>query len=201
MRAHRLDFNDSQKGRVQVTKTRAKALGVVVHFTSGTGDGVPNSVNGLVEYGLGYQCIISHGVIWTLAGALQVVSHARGYNSSHIGIALKHEGLRTRAIAGQTVPAFHRKTGKAMHQRHYDPLDLEASAYHVASLLRTYCGGPDKSVADRILFHDELDTGKNDPGPAFPRTAWVGAVERLVMGGDPPDFTKMEPEGFPYEEA
>lgn len=185
-------YNAAHLGRVQVHGQRNLAQGVVLHFTSGTDGTVGSSVGALIEYGLGYESIIAKGVIYTLADPADVVYHCKGRNLSHIGVAIKHEGLRESPCPG-SVPAFHRKRRQAMHQRPYTALDLEQAALHVADLLRSSC-----VPAAVVLFHDELDPEKNDPGPAFPRRAWLEAVHAIVRGEELPDFTQMEPEGFDY---
>ena len=186
-------YNEAHLGRVKVVGHRHQARGVVVHFTSGTDDTVGSSVGALVEHGLGYQAIVAKGVIYPLAEPAEVVQHCKGKNLSHIGVAIKHEGLRTSPCLG-SVPAVNRRNGKPMHQRPYSAFDLEQAALHVADLLRGYC----VPGCTEVLFHDELDPSKNDPGPAFPRRSWLEAVHALVRGEEPADFTQMEPEGFDY---
>ena len=191
-------------GSVKVTGARTEPRGLVVHFTSGSDqivDGVVppagavmDSLFWLNQGGLGYQCICHHGTVYELAEPLETTSHARGYNTSHIGVAFKHEGLRTRAIAGRTVPAINRRNGKAGFQRLYDPLDLAAMARHCANLMRVHCPGGE------ILYHDDLDPKKNDPGPAFPRFTWAQAVRVWVTDPEVPfRFEDFRSAGFDYE--
>jgi len=186
-------YNEAFLARVATHGQRALAQGVVLHFTSGRDGTVSSSVGALVEYGLGYEAIIARGVIHQLARPTDVVYHCRGRNRSHIGVAIKHEGLRESPCDG-SVPAYHRKLKRDFHQRRYQAEDLEQAAWHVADLLRDHC-----VAGGEILFHDELDPEKNDPGPAFPRRAWLDAVRAIIRGEPAPDFHLMEPEGFTYE--
>jgi hypothetical protein len=144
---------------------------------------------------LGYQAIGHEGIVYELAKPTDVTYHAYGFNHSHIGIAFKHEGLRVREVEG-CVPAQNRRTGqKGMFQKRYDPRDLHAMALHAADLLREHCGGG----GGQILFHDESDKMKNDPGPASPREKWKQGVYALVEDPSIPfDFSQFAPEGFDY---
>jgi len=186
-------YNEAHMGSVAVHGHRDQASGVVLHFTSGRDGTVASSVAALNEHGLGYEAIIHKGVIYSLAKPDQVLYHCKGKNRSHIGVAIKHEGLR-KSPCERSVPAVNRRNGQPMHQRRYTARDLEQAALHVADLLRGYC----VPGCTEVLFHDELDPSKNDPGPAFPRRSWLEAVHALVRGEEPADFTQMEPEGFDY---
>ena len=190
-------------GAVKVTGIRPRPRGVVVHFTSGSSDliggvvppsdPVENSIFWLNQGGLGYQCISYRGVVYELAEPIETTSHARSYNTSHIGVAFKHEGLRVSSLGEGSVPAINRRNGRRMFQRLYDPADLRAMARHCANLLRVHC--PD----GEILFHDELDPKKNDPGPAFPRSTWAQAVKVWVRHPETPfDFSQFAAESFAY---
>ena len=190
-------------GSVRVTGQRTSPKGIVCHFTSGSdeiidhvvppADPIENSLYWLNKSGLGYQCIVHGGVVYELVEPLETTSHAKGFNTNYVGVAFKHEGLRTRSLGEGSVPAINRRNGGAMFQRLYDPADLEAMARHCADLMREHC--PD----GEILFHDDLDPKKNDPGPAFPRFTWAQAVRVWITEPDVPfDFSQFEPEGFSY---
>lgn len=178
-------YNDELLGRADVHGTRAAALGVVLHFNS--------NIEATLDAGYGYAALIRRGVVWRLVSPRQVVYHAKGFNRSHVGVAIETEGLRDSRVDG-AVPARHRREQhRAMFQRPYAPEDLEAAAYYCADVLRDHC-----AKGATVLFHDDLNATKNDPGPAFPREAFRTAVVRIGLSEEPLPFTEMKPEGFKY---
>jgi len=184
----RIPYNDSRMGQAKSTKRRSSARGLMLHFTS--------DIDATLGLGLGYHAIAIGGVVWLLAEPEAVVSHCKGYNTSHIGVSIATEGLRHSEVEG-SVRAYHRKQQRWMWQRRYEVDDLEAMAHHCAKLLRDYCGGADAEV----LGHDEVNAAKNDPGPAFPRQAWTALVRRLAAGDtvEREEFEALEPELYGEE--
>lgn len=169
-------------------KRKSAPKGVVIHYTVGSDqlEGAPAwpSVSNVVfcenKYGFGYQVIVDfEGKLWRLAPDNEIVYHAKGYNSSHLGLTFLYEGPASRKRGDAWVSGRHPRLGTAW----FPPIreaQLDGLAWVAAYLLEEACQGPKE-----LLYHEDLDPDRKcDPGSAFPRSVFEGRVTeyRAALG-------------------
>lgn len=160
MSPERLNWNAHRLGWVKKHATEAKRRdGVFIHHAAGTlGGNVEDIIQQLKLHGYGYNYLIKGDTVYVLAQPFEVVSHAAGWNRSHVGIALAYLGpsVRPRGMPGEAGPG---PTG--LHHPPIDPVAVQTARKLVAWLRR-------QGVGDDLRVHWLENPLKADPWPLTP---------------------------------
>ena len=138
--------------------TRKSAISPFIHYAVGRKNGyVPDVVEVLNEYRYGYTALISDGIIYQLAEPEQIVSHASGFNRSHLGIAFAYYGPVAKKVKG-----WIEKDG--LWYPPYNDCDIEIAAQYLKMLY-------EKGFLESLepIYHEDVNPKKRDVGPAFNR--------------------------------
>ena len=161
----RRNVNTKHRGRIKVVGKRSKpAKGVMIHYCVGTQNGnVADCVLQDVKYGVGYAAIIDGDIVYPLVDdmARDIVSHARGFNTSHVGLGIAYPGPQFSAREGWT-RGVHAKTQRTCWVPPYPFKEIETLANEVKRLRAA-------GVGLEVRYHEDEDPEKSDPGDAFPR--------------------------------
>jgi len=155
----RLNWNGLYLGEVRRKTAVAERAGVFIHHAAGTmGGDVEDIVRQLEAAGLGYNYLIKGDVVYILAGIYYPVSHAKGFNASHVGVAIAYQGpsTRPRGMPGEAGPG---PTG--LYHPPIDPLSVQTARKLVAWLRR-------QGVGSDIRVHWLENPLKADPWPLTP---------------------------------
>ena len=171
----RINYNLDYNHKIQTHGHRQSAArGVVIHYAVGQKRGeVADIVDVLSRTpdGLGYFALVKGDIAYTLCNAQMITYHCSGLNTSHIGVAIAYRGPQTwQGDIDKDHYGFD-PNGVRLWFPPYAPKEVETLALLVRELRRKgFCG-------DEVVYHEDNNPFKNDPGPAFDQKLF----ERLLQ--------------------
>jgi len=175
---------------------------IVIHYTAGST--VQSALAALSAAGLSYHYIIDKdGIIYQLVEEDESAQHAgcyrngkklvgctEGYNSRSIGISLvnlgwdtKNRNVQCTDIAGQCWDVYTDNQMKSLAKLLVDIQERQIQKRNNLNLNET-----------TIIYHSDIYSGKQDPGPAFDKTELLTLVQALKQktGQTPPETTNAQ---------
>lgn len=168
-----LGYGDDATEKGKTSNTQGKRTQnveyVVIHYSAafGTKEAVLSYENNNTQFGYHYM-IDRDGSYYQTADDLELVFHAGGNgtvtNSNSVGVCLMNVGYEREGVTSKSdwITGKMPNSNKSLKWEPYTESSLNTAAKICADLLKRH-----NLSTDRIVAHSDLQTEKQDPGPAF----------------------------------